>query len=355
MISVEGNYKICNFCIMDDSVPDIEFNEKGECNFCTNHRTRIANEKDQYSQNQLDKLCARIKKNKKKNYDCIIGVSGGVDSTYTAYIVKKILKLNPLAIHFDNGWNSELAVDNIKNCLEKLDIDLYTYVVDWNEFKNIQKSLIYSSIKNIEIATDHAIQSLLFKTASREKIKFILHGGNNATEGIMPSSWMENNHDKKLIASIAKKFTNQKLKSLPTMNLFEFFYYLILKRIKYIPILNFFDYEKDDVLKILENELGYRPYKFKHYESVITRFFQGYILPNKFNIDKRKAHFSNLILSKQLTREEGLNLLKEPIYNENDLNTDLDFFIKKLDLTEQEFERIMNEQLKKRYRLPIKY
>ena len=147
MISVEGNYKICNFCIMDDSVPDIEFNEKGECNFCTNHRTRIANEKDQYSQNQLDKLCARIKKNKKKNYDCIIGVSGGVDSTYTAYIVKKILKLNPLAIHFDNGWNSELAVDNIKNCLEKLDIDLYTYVVDWNEFKNIQKVLFIHQLK----------------------------------------------------------------------------------------------------------------------------------------------------------------------------------------------------------------
>ncbi len=332
---------------MDTSVPDIEFNENNQCNFCTSHISRLEYEKNQYQESSLKTLVERIKKSRgNSEYDCIIGVSGGVDSTYTAYIVKKILGLNPLAVHFDNGWNSELAVKNIHNCLDKLNIDLHTHVVDWPEFREVQKSLILSSIKNIEMVSDHAILSLLLKTANKHNIKFVLHGGNNATEGIMPLSWMETNHDKKLLTSIVKQFSNQKIVTLPTIGLFEFFHLLFIKKIKYIPILNYFDYDKESSIEILKKELEYRPYKFKHDESIITRFFQRYILLEKYNIDKRRPHYSNLIISGQLTRLEAINLLKEPTYDKIEFEKDKEFFLKKFDFDEAAFDKILNEKPK---------
>jgi len=332
---------------MDTTVPDIVFDKNGQCNLCLEHIHRIDNEASQYDEESLKKLKERIQKSSKsKKYDCIIGVSGGVDSTYTAYIVKKVLKLNPLAVHFDNGWNSELAVENIKNCLDILDIDLYTHVVDWNEFRDIQRSLILSSVKNIEMATDHAIVSLLIKVASKNKVKFVLHGGNNATEGIMPFSWMETNNDKKLISSITKQFSHRELKTMPTMSLVEYFYYLMIKRIKYVPILNYFEYDKNHVFALLKEQLGYRPYASKHDESLITKFFQQYILPEKYNIDKRKAHYSNLIISKQMNRSDALSFLNNKLYDERSFLNDKDFFLKKLNFTDKEFETIMSEKPK---------
>jgi len=339
--------QVCTYCVMDTTVPDIVFDKNGQCNLCLEHIHKIDNEASQYDEESLKKLKERIQKSSKsKKYDCIIGVSGGVDSTYTAYIVKKVLKLNPLAVHFDNGWNSELAVENIKNCLDILDIDLYTHVVDWNEFRDIQRSLILSSVKNIEMATDHAIVSLLIKVAAKNKVKFILHGGNNSTEGIMPFSWMETNNDKKLISSITRQFSNRKLKTTPTMNLIEYFYYFVIKRIKYVPILNYFEYNKNDVFDLLKEKLEYRPYASKHDESMITKFFQQYILPEKYNIDKRKAHYSNLIISKQMNRSDALSLLNNKLYDERSFLNDKDFFLKKLNFTDKEFETIMSEKPK---------
>ena len=339
--------QVCTYCVMDTTVPDIVFDKNGQCNLCLEHIHRIDNEASQYDEESLKKLKERIQKSSKsKKYDCIIGVSGGVDSTYTAYIVKKVLKLNPLAVHFDNGWNSELAVENIKNCLDILDIDLYTHVVDWNEFRDIQRSLILSSVKNIEMATDHAIVSLLIKVASKNKVKFVLHGGNNATEGIMPFSWMETNNDKKLISSITKQFSHRELKTMPTMSLVEYFYYLMIKRIKYVPILNYFEYDKNHVFALLKEQLGYRPYASKHDESLITKFFQQYILPEKYNIDKRKAHYSNLIISKQMNRSDALSFLNNKLYDERSFLNDKDFFLKKLNFTDKEFETIMSEKPK---------
>jgi len=340
------NNIVCSFCVMDTSVPDIVFDENNQCQFCKNQIERIAFEKQNYP-NYLEKLVHRINKNsKKEKYDCIIGVSGGVDSTYVAFYVKKVLNLNPLAIHLDNGWNSELSVYNIQNCLDILEIDLITHVIDWNEFKSIQKALLKSSIKNLEIVSDHAINALLIKTAAKYKIKYIINGSNTSTEGIMPSSWMESNTNKQLIKSIYKKFyPNNKIKSLPTLSLLEFFYYFFIKRIKFIPILNFIDYNKKDVLEILKKEVNYKPYKYKHYESIITRFFQGYILPNKFNIDKRKAHFSSLIVSGQMTRHEALENLKTHPYGDVQLlERDKTFFLKKLNLNDKDFEQIMNTE-----------
>ncbi len=348
MTNPKTSNQICTYCVMDTTVPDIVFDKNGQCNLCLEHIHRINSEKSQYDAASLKNLKKRIKNSSKssKKYDCIIGVSGGVDSTYVAYIVKKVLNLNPLAVHFDNGWNSELAVENIKNCLDTLNIDLYTHVVDWNEFKDIQKSLVLSSVKNIEMATDHAIVALLIKVAAKNNVKFILHGGNNATEGIMPFSWMETNNDKKLISSIAKKFSNRKLKTMPSMSLVEYFYYLIIKKIKYVPILNYFDYHKKDVFDLLKEELGYRPYASKHDESLITKFFQQYILPEKYNIDKRKAHYSNLIISNQMDRSEAISLLSNKPYDEVSFLNDKDFFLKKLDFTDKEFEDIMKEKPK---------
>ena len=340
---------LCSFCVMDSSVPDIIFDKNQQCQYCKAHLKRIIFEKDNYS-DYLNTLIEKIKNNKNDNsYDCIIGVSGGVDSTYVAYYIKKILKLNPLAVHLDNGWNSELAVQNIKSCLDILEIDLVTHVIDWNEFKLIQKSLLKSSINNLEIATDHAINALLIKTASKHKIKYIINGSNTSTEGIMPTSWMEDNKNQYIIKSIFRRFYPKlKIKSLPTISLIEYFYYFIIKKIKFIPILNFIEFDKNKAIKVLEKEIGYKPYRYKHFESIITRFFQGYILPRKFNIDKRKAHFSSLIISKQMKREEALKKLNEDnAYGDiNIMKRDKIFFLKKLEMDEKEFEEIINDKPK---------
>lgn len=346
------NNSVCSFCVMDTTVPDIVFDTNFQCQYCKNQKARIIFENENYP-NYLTELVNRVNKNSRKNkYNCIIGVSGGVDSTYVAFYVKKILNLNPLAVHLDNGWNSELSVQNIKNCLDALEIDLITHVIDWNEFKSIQKSLLKSSIKNLEIATDHAINALLIKTAAKYNIKYIINGSNTSTEGIMPESWMESNTNKQLIKSIYKKFyPKNKIKSLPTLSFIEFFYYFFIKKIKFVPILNFVDYQKEEVIEILKKELNYKPYKYKHYESIITRFFQGYILPNKFNIDKRKAHFSSLIVSGQMTRNEALENLKTHPYGDIQLlERDKAFFIKKLDLEEEEFNEIMNAKPQSAYK-----
>jgi N-acetyl sugar amidotransferase len=340
------NNTVCSFCVMDTSVPDIIFDKNKQCQFCKNHKKRIIFEQENYP-NYLEKLTKNIKeKSTKDKYDCIIGVSGGVDSTYVAYYIKKVLKLNPLAVHLDNGWNSELAVKNIENCLNVLEIDLITHVIDWNEFKKIQKALLKSSINNLEIVTDHAINALLIKTAAKYKIKHIINGSNTSTEGIMPSSWMEANQNKQLIKSIYKKFyPNHRIKSVPTISFLEFFYYLLVKKIKFVPILNFIEYNKENVIEILKKEIDYKPYRYKHYESIITRFFQGYILPEKFSIDKRKAHFSSLIVSGQMSRDEALEKLKEHPYGDTQvMERDKLFFLKKLELDKIQFKKIMENQ-----------
>ena len=249
----------------------------------------------------------QIKSSKKNNkYDCVIGVSGGVDSSYVAYILKKEFKLNPLAIHLDNGWNSELAVRNIENLLSKLEIDLYTHVIDWEEFRDLQISFLKSSVANSEIPTDHAIVALLYKIAEKENIKFILHGGNLATESIMPEAWMHDAKDLKFLNSIHKTFSSKSLKSYPKMSYLKLFWKIFIKRIKYIGILNYIAYDKNQAMEILEKNLGWKKYEEKHFESIYTKFFQGYLLPKKFGIDKRKAHYSSLIINGQMKRNEAI-------------------------------------------------
>ena len=341
----DKKYQVCSRCVMDTTIKVINFDENDICNYCKDYDHRVATElyREPERSSRLNLLIDEIKKKgQKKNYDCIIGVSGGVDSSYVAYLVKKF-GLRPLAIHLDNSWNSELAVQNIERLLKKLNIDLYTHVIDWEEFKDLQKAFIKSSILNLEIPTDHAIDSLLFKMADKYGLKYILSGSNLVTEGFIGNSG-GSSLDDRLLNDIYKKFgTKKKLKTYPSISIWNLAYKIIVKKIKYIPILNYIDYDKEKAIKFLEKEFGWRRYGGKHYESIFTRFFQGYILPNKYNYDKRKMHLSNLIMSKQISRREALNELnKDPYPNQELLEEDFDFFLKKFNFTKSEFQIIMN-------------
>lgn len=344
-----NSYRICTRCIMDTTDPDIEFDKDGVCNHCKRAEKLIVENSivDKVKMNEkLKELISNIKEaGKGKKYDCIIGVSGGVDSTYVAYLVKE-LGLNPLAVHLDNGWNSELAVSNIEKTLKTLNIDLYTYVIDWYEFKDIQMSFLKASTPDGEVPTDHAIISILYKLANRYNIKYILNGVNYATESIIPKKWGYGYFDFKYISSIHRKFGKVRLKSYPHMNLFKMFYYMFIKKIKFVPFLNYVEYNKGDAMSLIEKKLGWVYYGGKHYESIYTRFFQSYILPIKFNIDKRKGHLSSLIVSNQITRDKALEELKKEICPENLLKEDLEYTIKKFEISSTDFNQIMQTEPK---------
>lgn len=335
---------------MDTSDPEITFDQQGICNHC--HRydniidTRVF--KGEEAKIKLDNLVQKIKtKGKNKEYDCIIGVSGGVDSTYVAYLTKE-LGLNPLAIHFDNGWNSELAVGNIEKTLDKLGIDLYTYVIDWDVFSDLQKAFLKASTPDGEIPTDHAITALLFQEASKRGIKYVISGMNFTTESMAVRMWSYGHSDWTYINDVYKKHgSGLSLKPYPHFSFFDLFKWTYLKRIEVVSILNYIDYNKAKTVDLLQEKLGWVKYEGKHYESVYTRFYQGYILPEKFNADKRIGHLSDLIRAGQITREDALEELKKPPYPSPELlEQDKEFMYKKFNYTPQEFEAIMQLQPK---------
>jgi N-acetyl sugar amidotransferase len=350
-------YQICTRCIMDTTDPDILFDEDGVCNHC--HRydeelpKRVFHGKE--GEQRLTALVNAIKQaGSNKEYDCIIGVSGGVDSTYVAYLTKQ-LGLRPLAIHFDNGWNSELAVSNIEKTLDTLGIDLYTYVIDWPVFKNLQLSFLTASTPDGEIPTDHAINALLFQEASKRGIKYIISGMNFATESMSVPAWSYGHSDWKYIRSVHKKFGSSSLKKYPHFTFWDLFKWTILQRIQIVSVLNYVDYNKETVMGILQNELGWVYYGGKHYESVYTRFYQGYVLPEKFNIDKRKGHLSDVIRSGQIDRDTALERMNEAGYNDSLLRQDKIFVMKKLGLTEAAFQSLMDAPTKKFSDYPNQY
>lgn len=343
-----NTYRMCTRCIMDTTDPDIQFDENGVCNHCRKleRRMQVLLSEEELPA-ALDCLVKKIKaKGKGKEYDCIIGVSGGVDSTYVAYLVKQ-LGLRPLAVNMDNGWNSELAVSNIEKALNKLDIDLYTYVLEWEEFKDLQIAFLKASTPDSEIPTDHAIWAVLYQAAAERDIPYVILGDNLVTEGIMPRSWAYGYLDWRYIKSVHREFGKAELEKFPHISLFDwYFYYRFVKRIERIYILSYIPYNKQEVTRIVEEELGWRPYGGKHYESIYTRFLQGYILPRKFNIDKRKAHLSALIMSDQITREEALAEMERPPYAGYEVEEDMEYVLEKLEFTEDEFEEIMSLPLR---------
>lgn len=339
----ERPYQMCFRCIMDTTDPDIVFDEQGICSHCHRYIQLLPSRvhRGPEAKEKLEKLVARIKADGKgREYDCIIGVSGGVDSTYVAFLAKE-LGLRPLAVHFDNGWNSALAVTNIEKILDKLGIDLYTYVIDWEMFKDLQIAFLKSSTPDGEIPTDHAIFALLWQEASRRGIRYVLNGMNFATESLSVPSWAYGHSDWTYIKDIHHKFGTLPLKKYPHFSLLKLAYYTLFCRIKSVSILNYIDYNRERVMDILVNRLGWVYYGGKHYESVYTRFFQAYILPRKYNIDKRRGHLSDLINSGQMTREEALHIIDQPVADAQLLDQDRQFVIKKFQINEHQFEELM--------------
>lgn len=348
-------YTQCSRCILDThDDPEITFDSHGICSYCRSYEKLESKlvKKGEAGEAELNRLVKLIKDSGAgKPYDCILGLSGGVDSTYLAYQAKK-LGLRPLAVHFDNGWNSELAVSNIENIINRLGFDLHTFVIDWDEFKDLQLSFLKASVVDIELLTDHAIITKLYQLAIKHNIKYILSGTNVVTEAVLPSPWIHNKRDHIHIRAVQEKFGTVPIKTFPLFTS-SLKWLVVWKGIKSASLLDLMPYNKKDVKKIIATELGWRDYGGKHYESVFTRFYQGYILPTKFGIDKRKAHLSNLICSGQITRGEALEELSKPGYDEATRKSDYEFVLKKLDLSREAFEAIMKAPVRKHTEFPV--
>lgn len=333
---------------MDTSDPFITFDEKGQCNHCTEFlsktakRSYIGAESDQQLANWV-KIIQEEGKN--KAYDCLIGVSGGIDSSYVAYQCVK-LGLRPLAVHLDNGWNSEEAVQNIKNVCGKLGIDYESYVLNWEEFKDLQLSFLKASIVEMEIPTDIAIPGALHRIAAENRIKFIISGGNFATEGILPNSWFYDPKDAKLLQAIQKQFGTKKLKTFPTFDFKDEIYFKFVKGIRMVYLLNYLPYNKDEAMAFLKEELGWKYYGGKHYESKFTGFVQSYMQPVKFGIDYRRATFATQICAGTATRDEAMDALKKLPYNPETIGAEKAYIAKKFQISLDEFEAIMKRPIK---------
>lgn len=336
---IPSDFQRCSKTVMDNIAdPDISFDNDGVSNYYHRYFKNLPREviDPEFAATELELIIEKIQKTGKgKAYDCIIGVSGGVDSTYVALKVKEF-GLRPLVVHFDNGWNSEIAVKNIENIVGSLDFDLYTHVFDWEEFKDLQKAFFKANVVDIEAITDVAIMGVLLMLADKFKIKYIISGYNYKTECLLPPSWHYKDYFN--IVDIHRKYGERKVKLFPFYD--NMFNKLKLKisPIEVIYLLNYLDYNKKEVKKEITDKVKWKDYGGKHYESVFTRFYQGYILPQKFGIDKRKAHLTNLICCGQISREEALCELEAPIYDPAQLRTDYEFVLKKLDFTEESFQ-----------------
>lgn len=332
-------YQICNRCVMDTTDPDIVFDDQGICNHCKGAENALHKLKLNRESFDLSGFCDEIKKaGAKLKYDCIIGISGGVDSCYVMYLAKKY-GLRPLAVHIDNGWDSELSVSNIQNLLVKLGVDLYSYVVDWQEFRDLQLSFLKASTPDSEIPTDHMIFPVMAAVAHKYGCKYVIMGHNSASESILPKAWSHGHFDWKYIKTIQKRFGTRKLKTYPYFNRVDWDYFT--RKIEWFNILDYIEYDKEEAKKFLISEFDWKDYGGKHYESFYTKFYQTYILPVKFGYDKRRAHLSSLIVANQLDREEALRTLESKPYDEATLSKDVEYFCKKMQITEKEFEDIM--------------
>jgi N-acetyl sugar amidotransferase len=342
-MTIPKNLKICSRCVMDETDPKISFNENGVCNHCLSYEEleKNWNLKNLLQNCELEKTFNKIiADGKGKDFDCVMGLSGGVDSSYVALLAKQA-GLRPLCVHLDNGWNSELAVANIHSIVDKLGFTLYTHVIDWEEFRDLQRSFFKANVVDIELLTDHAIFGVILQLAKKYKVKYILSGANNSTEAVMPKAWVHRKQDLKNILDIHAQFGAREIKSFPKVSTLVHVWSMYVQGYKVIKPLNMIDYKKSEVKARLQAELGWRDYGGKHYESLFTKFYQAHILPNKFKIDKRKAHLSSLICSGQMTRAEALCELEQPLYPEDQLSLDRDYVCKKLDFSRQEFDQYM--------------
>jgi len=337
---VSDSYQICNEGVWDTTMPGIRFDEKGVSNYRYLHSELTkAFPRGENAKVQWLKIINKIKKEKRsKNYDCIVGVSGGTDSSYLMHLCKEN-GLKPLAVNLDNGWNSEIAVSNINKITTALDIDLETYIIDYEEVKKILRAYLKSCIPWVDKPTDNAIIAILYRIASREKVKYILVGNDFRSEGKQPSEWTYG--DARQLKYILRTFEREKrIKSFPLMTISNYFYYGFIKKIKIIYPYNYLDYKKISAQELLASKYSWKYYGGHHHENIFTRFIISYWLPQKFNIDKRKITLSAQIFNNEIPRSEALKILENPAYSKDQIDQDKKYVLKKLDLTDREFKRI---------------
>jgi len=336
----------CTRCVMDTSDPEITFDTNGVCNHCIEFDT--ATRKNWFPNEEGRARWAAIVEQMKaegrgKDYDCILGLSGGVDSSYLALKVHES-GLRPLVMHVDAGWNSELAVANIEALVRHCSYDLHTHVVDWDDMRDLQLAYLRAGISNQDVPQDHIFFASLYHFATNNKINTIVSGGNLATEGIYPQYWEGSAMDAINLKSIHRKYGERPLHNYKTISFFEYyFWYPLVKRMRTIRPLNYMPYNKAAALEELKSTVGYKPYQRKHGESLFTKLFQNYYLPKKYGYDKRRPHLSSLILSGQLTRDEALRKLEELLYLPDELEIDIAYFCKKLRITRKEFDDLIEQ------------
>lgn len=343
----DKNYRVCTNCVMDTTDSKITFNEMGFCDHCTTFYKDILPywHTDQKGTIALQKVIDKIKKEGEgKDFDCLMGMSGGIDSSYLLYVMKEKFGLRPLVFHVDAGWNSQVAVNNIERLVDGLGLDLYTEVINWEEMKDLQLAFFKSGVPHVDVPQDHAFFATMYKFASKHNIKYILTGGNYATECVRnPLEWMYYQSDSIQLRDIYKKHGTSKLKDYPVTNILWHKVYLpYIKGIKLIRPLDYIPYNKNVAMQFLVDNYGYQKYPQKHFESRFTRFYESYWLPEKFGFDTRKVQYSSLILTGQMTREEALKELEKPGYDLATIKQDFEYIATKLGISVDELQGYMD-------------
>ena len=341
-------YQICNRCVMDTSDPEITFDENGVCNHCKKFDEKILPYWKTFTKEWLDKKVEYIKKEcYNASYDCIIGLSGGIDSSYLLHYMIKEYNLRVLVVHVDAGWNTKIAENNIEKLVKKLGIELHTIRINWEEMRDLSIAFLKSGVANCDVPQDMAFFAALYEYATRKNIQYVLTGSNFATESILPFAWGHSAMDSLQLKDIHRKFGKIPLITFPVITFFDYYiYYPYIYKMKVLRPLNNISYNKQIALELLQREYGWETYGNKHCESIWTKFFQEYFLPTKFGYDKRRPHFASMILAGDMTREEALERLKKPLYNEVDLKKDLQVILEKLQLTMEEWQEIMDAPIK---------
>jgi N-acetyl sugar amidotransferase len=338
---LKRTYQICCNCIMDTTDSGIVFDGQGRCDYCLNFESNVRPHwhTDARGEAELMRISAEIRAaGKGKSHDCLLGISGGVDSSYLAYIAREKMGLNPLIFHTDAGWNSQQAVHNIERIVEGLELDLHTEVVNWEEMKDLQLAFFKASVPHIDTPQDHVFFAALYNFAAKHGFKYILNGGNISTECVYePAEWHYHASDLKHLKAIHRQFGTRPLKQFPLADIFTYrLYYRYLKGMKVVRALNYVPYVKQEAMQFLVDRFNWQPYAHKHYESRFTRFYEGYWLPTKFGFDKRRAHFSSLILTGQMTRQDALVNIAVPAYDPETIDQDFEYIATKLDISVDE-------------------
>ena len=345
MENEKRDYQVCTNCVMDTTDSKITFDEKGVCDHCRNFEKNIRPywNPNENRMDELQKIADKIRKaGKGHDYDCILGLSGGADSSYLAYIAKEVMHLRPLAFVVDTGWNLNVAVENIEKIVKGLELDMYTEVINWKEMADLQLSFFKAQISSQDFLQDHAIFASLYNYATKHHIKYVLTGSNNATKFIRPPvEWIYMN-DIRMMRDIHNKYGRIPLKTFPQCGMFKYrLLYKYIYGMERVYPLDYVVYNKAEAEIMLHEKYGWERYENKHYENVFTRFFEGYYLPTKFGFDTRKNVYSNQILAGTMTRDEAIELLKQPAYDPDMMEQDKEYIAKKLGISTEEFEKII--------------